>query len=58
MHSKDFRITSAKHAQKESMKLKTIWSNETRLTQRILIYVAELLEQIAHKPHRAKTPWR
>lgn len=43
------KIRSAAHAQRESEKLKTIWSEESRLTQRILIYVAGLLEKQAKR---------
>lgn len=38
------RIKSAAQALKESQALKSIWSEESRVTQRILIYMCELLE--------------
>ena len=37
-------IESAAQAQKQSDKLESIWSQESILTQRILIYMAKLLE--------------
>jgi hypothetical protein len=48
-------IKSAAHALRESKKLKAIWSEESRLTQRILIYIAKLLEARRPRgPGRAK----
>lgn len=63
MSTKFTKITSAKKALKESIALESVWSNETRLTQRILIYAVELLEQIVDSNKRPKkkprkvTPW-
>ena len=37
-------IRSAAQALKESKALSSVWSKESRLTQRILIYIVELLE--------------
>jgi hypothetical protein len=42
---KNKRIRSAKEALAESKALNQIWSLESRLTQRTLIYIAELLEK-------------
>jgi hypothetical protein len=39
-------ITSSRQALAESQKLKSIWSSESHLSQRILVYCAELLEQL------------
>lgn len=39
-------IKSAKQAEQERMALKSYWSEESQLTQRLLIYVAELLEKL------------
>lgn len=52
-------ITSAKQASKESKALKSVWSADSYLTQRILIYCAELLEQIVRKPRKRRplTAW-
>ncbi len=52
------QIRSSKQALRESMALNRIWSNETYLTQRILIYCAELLEQIAKRKARKQTAWQ
>ena len=49
-------IKDAKQALKESKALKSIWSEETLLTQRVLIYIAELLEQIAKKKKKKRKP--
>jgi hypothetical protein len=38
-------IESSKQALRESMKLEKVWSEETNLSQRTLIYIAELLEK-------------
>lgn len=51
-------ITSARQAMKESKALKTIWSKETLLTQRILIYIAELLEAKQRRPKRKPSAWQ
>ena len=50
----DTEIKSAAQALRESKKLKQIWSAESRLTQRTLIYIARLLEQQTPKPKRKK----
>lgn len=42
-------IKSADQAKKERMELTSYWSAESQLTQRILIYVAELLEKLVLK---------
>jgi Trp operon repressor len=39
-------IKSAKQAEDERMALMSYWSEESQLTQRTLIYVAELLEKL------------
>lgn len=39
-------VKSAKQAEDERMALISYWSEESQLTQRILIYVAELLEKL------------
>lgn len=49
--SGDVEIRSADQALRESKHLKSRWSDESRLTQRILIYVASLLERQA-KPKK------
>lgn len=50
--SGDVDIRSAEQALRESKRLKSIWSYESRLTQRILIYVAALLERQARPTKR------
>ena len=40
---REITITNSKQALRESKALKSVWSNETVLTQRILIYIASLL---------------
>lgn len=50
------RITSAKQANEESMALKSVWSQESFLTQRILIYIASLLEK--RTAQRKPTTWQ
>jgi hypothetical protein len=47
-------IKSSKQALRESMKLQSIFSEESRLTQRTLIYVATLLEKLNSKRSRRK----
>lgn len=42
-------IKNSKQALRESIKLDHIWSQESRLTQRILIYIAKQLEQLNKK---------
>ena len=44
-YSANVVITSAEHAQEMSEKLPSVWSSESLLSQRILIYVAKLLEE-------------
>lgn len=39
-------IKSAAQAEQERMALASYWSDESQLTQRLLIYVAELLEKL------------
>lgn len=57
-------ITSASEAAILSANLKSVWSQESHLTQQIVIYCAQLLEKIANrsepvqKPKRARTPWQ
>lgn len=41
----NYEIGSSKEALNRSLALKSIWSAESLLTQRILIYIAKLLEQ-------------
>ena len=48
-------IRSAKQALKESKALKSVWSAESWLTQRVLIYIAGLLEQ-NQKPKQRRKP--
>ena len=52
------RIKSSKDALRKSTNLKNVWSGETVLSQRILIYCAELLEQIAAKKKRPRSKWQ
>jgi hypothetical protein len=54
MNSYYRRISSSKQAKKECSALKSVWSRESYLTQRVLIYCAELLEQIAAGKKRKK----
>ena len=54
MASKDKRpakkpIKSAAQAEAERRQLQSYWSEESQLTQRILIYIAELLEKLVTK---------
>lgn len=53
-------ITSSKQALAESQRLKSIWSKESRLTQRTLIYCASLLEQLVGKQRtpRVLSKWQ
>ncbi len=53
------RIISAVQALRKSNSLPHAWSQESRLTQRILIYTAELLEQLVEQQRkkRKKTLW-
>ena len=52
-------IHTAAQALRESKHLKSYWSAESRLTQRILIYVAELLERQARpKKRRPSSEWQ
>lgn len=51
------RITSAAQALKESDSLENIWSRETFLTQRVLIYMAELLEEQRLKKRGDPQQW-
>lgn len=44
-YSADVVITSANHAEEMSDKLPSVWSQESLLSQRTLIYVAKLLEE-------------
>lgn len=59
----NYEITSAKEALKRSKALKSRWSDESLLTQRTLIYVAFLLEQIVKNTtkrgggRRKKSAW-
>jgi hypothetical protein len=56
----DTEIKNSKHAQRESVAMKTFWSRESCLTQRVLIYTAGLLEQILKelKRERRRNPHR
>jgi hypothetical protein len=51
-------INTPKQAELQRHKLKSVWSNETQLTQRILIRCFELLQQIADtiQPRRTRPP--
>jgi len=46
MRPKRKTIKSAKQAEDERLALTSYWSEESQLTQRTLIYVAELLEKL------------
>ena len=52
-----FSIRSAREALRLSKALPSIWSQETLLTQRLLIYIAELLEEKA-RPKRKPSEWQ
>jgi hypothetical protein len=61
-YSADVVITSAKHAEEMSAGLPSIWSHESLLSQRTLIYVAKLLEEqnallalVAHRTPQVKS---
>ena len=57
--NKRLEIKSSKQALAKSGDLTAIWSEESRLTQRILIYIARLLEaQMPNRKHRRPTPWQ
>ena len=54
----DVEIKSALHALGQSDRLESVWSRESALTQKTIIYIAKLLEEnnrllIAIAPHRA-----
>lgn len=52
-------IKSAKQAEEERRQLQSYWSEESQLTQRTLIYVAELLEKLVSKNQpRKKTAYQ
>lgn len=51
---RDTEIRSSRQALRESKKLDKIWSEETRLTQRTLIYIARLLEKLVKQKARRK----
>lgn len=53
---KNLKITSAAQALQQSKQLKSVWSLEGLLTQRILIYAVELLEKIAANKSAKKRP--
>jgi len=50
-------IKSAKEAKVEVSKLDSVWSRESYLSLRTLVYIASLLEQIAGKPKRKRSKW-
>lgn len=52
MKAQKDKIVSASHASLEAANLKNVWSRESYLTLRTLIYCAELLEQIVKRPTR------
>jgi hypothetical protein len=53
------RILSSEQASIESQNLPSIWSRETHLTQRTLIYVASLLEKMLEgKPKRKPSEYQ
>jgi DNA-binding NarL/FixJ family response regulator len=54
--AKKLKIQSAEQAFKESLALPSIWSDESRLTQRILVYIAELLERQTKPAPKKKRP--
>lgn len=57
--NKRIEIKSSQQALEESVKLPAIWSDESRLTQRILVYIASLLEKQAPQRKRRKpTAWQ
>lgn len=49
LNAGEYAITSAKQALCKSRQLEKIWSYESRLSQRTLIYIAELLEKLVKK---------
>ncbi len=51
IHPRDYAIYSAEQCLLLSRKLENNWSEETRLTQRLLIYIASLLEELV-EPQR------
>jgi len=53
-------ITSAAQATKEARRLKSVWSRESYLSLRTLIYCASLLERIANQksPKRKASAWQ
>ena len=55
---REITITNSKQALRESKALKSVWSNETVLTQRILIYIASLLEDLNRKKRRRPTRYQ
>jgi hypothetical protein len=57
---KEKEIKSSKQALEDHFALRSRWSNETALSQRILIYCASLLEKLVEgKPRkRARTQWQ
>lgn len=44
-YTADVEITSASYALEMSKKLPSIWSSESLLSQRVLIYIAKLIEE-------------
>ena len=48
------KIYSSQKALKESMDLHSCWSGETILSQRILIYIAQLLKELVSKKTQAQ----
>lgn len=56
--SGNVEIRSSAQALRESKNLKSVWSYESRLTQRILIYVAELLERQSKPKRRSPSKWQ
>ena len=56
MASKIQLIKTAAEAERERKRLKSIWSAETQLSQRVLIRCMDLLEEIAQNTGRRRRP--
>lgn len=46
LDSNDYNVASSQDAARLSESLESIWSEESMLTQKILIYIASLLEKL------------
>lgn len=51
-------IKTASEAERERKRLKSVWSSETQLSQRILIRCMDLLQKIAENTGRKRKPRR